>query len=349
MNTESSYLTVVILAGGNRESVIGGCLDSVAGIVDHVILIDTGPSAAAAIAVAREMLGDRCSVRAISEPFHCTDARNFALRVAQEAGFEWALMLDTDERLHADRSVVRKMLAEATAQSVRIMSAGGTYSKSKFFRLPAQGKWVGRVHEAYVSGSAMTAPGINFSELPKTAEENAARNIWVEDQCRLAVADEPTNARWRYYHGDSLAALGRLDEAVDEFTAAARLSRWAEEVDWSVYRAAVIRQRQGRLDEAIRLCRELSLRIPELAWFCAYCEYRSGRPEVAIYWAQKAAAIATATRHVERIGFRYLHGCYEGPYDVMRWAYQALGDTAEAAAALAMVGEMAALRARVGE
>ena len=35
----------------------------------------------------------------------------------------------------------------------------------------------------------------------------------------------------------------------------------------------------------------------------------------------------------ERVGFRHPPALYEGPYDVLRWAYQALGDTKAAAAA----------------
>ena len=37
----------------------------------------------------------------------------------------------------------------------------------------------------------------------------------------------------------------------------------------------------------------------------------------------------------ERIGFRHLPGLYEGPFDVLHWAYQALGNDEAAAAAAA--------------
>jgi uncharacterized SAM-dependent methyltransferase len=36
----------------------------------------------------------------------------------------------------------------------------------------------------------------------------------------------------------------------------------------------------------------------------------------------------------ERISFRHLPGLYEGPFDVLRWAYKALGNEKAAAEAL---------------
>lgn len=339
-------LAATILAGGNRESAIVGAIESVLPIVDHVILLDSGESAQKAIIAAREMLGDKCTVRQYPhEKWDCATARNVVLDCAAELGFDWALMLDTDERFHAKPEDVRRMLSEVQTETVLVADAERDgYKKNKFFSLPRQGYWDARVHEGFRTGQMTLARGMSFSELGKTPEEHLARTLSIEAISAEELAKNPDDPRMHYYHADALFALERFDEAVEEFIETARITGWTDERDWSVYRAAVIMFHQKRYLEAAELCINSSLRIPELPWWAAFCLHIAEQHDRAIYWAQRAARVAIEQRKTDRLGFCEKFAWFEGPHDVMHWAYRALGEEQLANDALAMVSRMARLR-----
>lgn len=321
-------IAAAILAGGNREHLIGDAIKSVDPMVDHVVLIDTGSSAKAAIQVGRELLGDRCTVFEMPEPFDCATGRNFCLDRAHELGFDWALPLDTDERMHGDPATVRRMLDELKhIDHILIDDASGLYKKPKFIRVPRSGYWDGVVHEAYVSmAPRAVAIGITFSEVPKCPVEQICLIATVEYQTRKALEQDPNNARYHYYRGDSLAALDRFDEAVEEFLQAAKLSRWDEEIDWSHYRAAQTRYCQAHYEESIGICLDSTMRIPELPWLAALGYHSLKRYDLEIEMANKAADLAAVQRKTERVGFANRYAWWEGPFDCLRWAYHELGN-----------------------
>lgn len=341
-------LGAVILAGGNRESVISGAIESVSDCVDQFILIDTGNSARLAIETALRTAGDRCHVFKNQGDFDCATARNFGLDCAEKSGCDWALILDTDERIKASPGVIRRMLGEIDCYTVLIDDETERYKKVKFIRLPRAGSWSGIVHEAYVAPwPQAVAHGITFSEVPKSEQEEKARTAWIENQCRKAITDEPRNARWRYYLGDALAALGRPGDAVIEFLRAAKLSEWAEESAWSIHRAACLLGESGdrdALELALAISSDQDAQIPELPWYASVCAHRLGKHQRAIELAQRAAQLGESQRKSERIGFCNRVAWWEGPYDVLRYSYELIGDAERAAEAAEHVALMQAQR-----
>jgi glycosyltransferase involved in cell wall biosynthesis len=322
-------LVCVILAGGNREDVIGGAILSVFDAVDGFVLVDTGESAQAAIAVARDMLGSRCRVFKRTEEHDCAEARNFGLDKAAEIGADWALMLDTDERIigaEKIRRMLKKYASETEVETVLIDDVGHLYKKNKLFRLPRAGYWSGNVHEGYVCpGIHAVAKNITFSETPKGTEETAARNVMIEHKCRESIEADPKNPRWHFYLGDVLCGSDP-ETAVDEFLKAAELSDWLEEIDWSHYRAAMCRFIQGRYADALEICLNSSMRIPELAWYASVCSASLGKLDQTVELVNKTVELAEQQRGQERLGFVNRVAWYEGPYEVMSWIHASTGD-----------------------
>src|SRR5207237_1142256 len=136
-------------------------------------------------------------------------ARNHALGVAALAGADWALTVDTDERMHWHGLDLREYLAglPEDVEVVDVREARGHYPKERLFRLPRKGGWGERVHEAFVMGAGnrrVEAPAARFSELPKTAEAQAAKVARDVRILRGVVKKEPGNSRAWYYLGQSL-------------------------------------------------------------------------------------------------------------------------------------------------
>ncbi len=340
----------VTLTGSNRES-IGGALASVVDWVDLCLVIDTGAEDDN-LEVARWDAGDKFVRREFSWIDDFAAARNSGLAAAAAVGGDWAVMLDTDERLDLDGPTLRAALAAAGSEAVFVAAAGGTYGKERFFKLPASGRFSGATHEFYASAEERTRwrSGATFDELPKSAEEY--RRKFERDAAILArsVEAHPNDPRWRYYLGDALQHLGQLREAIAGYRACAALKGWDEEGAWACYRAAECSIGLGEPEAAVESCAAGMARhagLAELPWLAGYASWQAGRPAQAVYWARAAAALGWfqgVGRTVPRLGFRYPPALYEGPYDVLRYAPAATGDEAGAAEAARLLAEARAAR-----
>lgn len=332
-----SHPTIVATTlSANAESDIGDALRSVVEWVDWCLLIDTGISDDT-LRIAREIVGHKLVVRSFPWSDDFGSARNFALAVAHELGADWAMTLDTDERIDLQGLDIGRALRTATADTLRVTHAAGTYGKERFFRLPACGSWKGPTHEAYVSsGGIATLPLMVFDELGKDAAEyrrKAERDVAILTR---HIARHPLDSRWHYYLGDSLAGLERHEEAVAAFRACAELRGWDEESAWALYRAAESLLALGRPVEAIEACAAGMSRhagLGELPWLAAYAAWQAERPEQAVYWARLSVMLGHymgSGATVPRIGFRHPPALWEGPFDVLRFALRQTGDDAGA-------------------
>jgi len=327
---------------GSNADIIGEALASIAPQVDRCLVIDTG-ARDDTLDVARRVAGEKLHLREFPWRNDFAAARNFALEAATQLGARWAVTVDTDERLHFAPGVnLRNELLKARGKVLMVAIEDGSYAKERIFRLPARVRWMGPTHEA-VDGKNeadnKVLAGVTFSELPKDAAALKAKFERDVAILRQYTEAHPRDARWHYYLGASLADLERHEEAIAAFRACAALRGWAEEGAWACYREAWCHYQLKRWTDAIEACaRGLTLRpaTAELAWLAGWAACKAGRHADAIAWANMAAVNGLyegAGAKFERISFRNLQALYEGPYEVLRAAYEALGDKAAAAAA----------------
>lgn len=313
-----------------------------------------GPSDLAEIA--QYHLGEVVDENIHIDPGVITDfsaARNELLGEATAAGCDWAIMLDTDERLqfedtlripgevwsHADstRSSLQDVLSHARSDVLMVQQADGSYAKERIFRLPACGYYHGPTHEAFILDDGATRSmleGVTFTEEPKTVEQYQAK---AQRDARILsdyAREHQTDPRWWYYLGDSLAGLGDREGAVYAFIRCFDCHGWDEEGAWAAFRIATLFSEAGENAEAIKWCTRGMRRradFPELPWLAGWCHYRLGNYHQAIAWSRLALAYS-ADPHaiiypdVERIIFRHPPAHYEAPYDVIRWSLRQLGE-----------------------
>ncbi len=312
----------------SREATIRGALESVLHSVDLCLVVDTGVKDRT-LEVAREVCGDKLRVACFPWVDDFSAARNFALDAAHQLGGKWALNVDSDERIEVNGEDLR---IDAPVGMLRPRE--GTYVKEHVFRLPRQHGYSGRTHECYPSQGCVVLDKARTWEVPKTPAEQRAK---FERDARLLYGQ--TDSRSHFYRGVSLEGLGRLPEAIDAYRACYECDGWDEESAWACYLAASLSVRLGRLEEGFDFCiRGLGRHagVAELAWYAGYIRHRQGRHEQAIYWSKMSAAMGLfrgAGAEVLRIGFRHPPGLHENPFDVMHWAYKALGKKEEAEAA----------------
>ena len=239
----------------NAASIIRDAIKSVVSWVDVCLIIDTGVTDAT-LEIARRAAGDKYVARTFRWRNDFSAARNFALDTARKLGGDWAVTVDTDERLDLMGQNIRAVLASATEEMLMMSSKDGSYVKERFFRLPMPVRWSGPTHESFPLSkvkSRVLGKGF-FRELPKSA--TALRRKFERDAAVLEAytRKHPFNPRWHFYLGESYKYLGRDADAIAAYNACAALRGWDEESAWACYRAAECHVALGAFQEAIDRC-----------------------------------------------------------------------------------------------
>lgn len=226
----------------NEEQRLSGCLESVRGMVDEVIVVDTG-SSDKTVETAKSL---GAKVFSHAWPGDFSKARNESLR---HATGEWVLFLDADERLDSfgDPDCLRKAASMPGTDAFRVpifnREPGGKREPAvggaiRFFRNSPGMRFRGRVHEgvdlslieagATVAHANFAVDHYGYGQDPATVEGKYRRNL---DLLEAELAEDPENAKARYHLGLTNMALGREHEARAAFDRALSgkdLTPWLE-------------------------------------------------------------------------------------------------------------------------
>ena len=196
-----------------------GCLASLHGKVDEIVVVDTG-SRDATIAIA-EAAGARVFRFDWADDFAAARNRGLA-----EVTADWVLYIDADERLRvpADRPLGEAIDPGALAATVRFSPKTGytRYREWRLFRRDARLRFAGAIHETMVplieaiaarEGLPLARTAIEIDHLGYDGDQAAkhARNIPL---LLHATAGDPGRAYLWYHLAESLCATGDIDEAV---------------------------------------------------------------------------------------------------------------------------------------
>ncbi|HUG67816.1 MAG TPA: FkbM family methyltransferase [Pirellulaceae bacterium] len=330
---------VATMLCGNSRDLVADAVRSVVDRVDELLLIDTGITDDTA-----RIVGEICGPKFAQVSFPWRDdlsaARNVALQLAADRGATWALTIDTDERMvfngiNSSQQLRARLNAEPEVETWFVSARGGSYAKERIIHVPTSLQWRGRTHEALCGAGAKprrVLPDAAFWEVPKTPE--ALRKKLERDLVilREETARTPDNARWWYYLGQTLESLGEHRQAVEAFQRCAAVDTWAEQAAGACYMAANCLCQLQEFQKAVEVCAQGLAKqpeSPELAWLAGWCCFKLGEDRDAIAWSRIAIALGNVEgMHSDghRISFRHLPGWYESPYDVLRLAYQRLGD-----------------------
>lgn len=342
-----------MLAGGNREEVAPRAAISALQVATRLVLVDTGEHAQKTIEsiLALPEAQGRCEMVKYTEPgeWDCTTGRNFCLTTAAEMGADWYMQVDTDEWFDFTGCDVQAFLAETKANTVQVFDAGHRQSKERFIRVPAAGRFVGRCHEEYVGEGVTRAvmPGAKFFEVERNPEEEASRQMGIQNICAQWILEEPENPRPQFYLGLSLFFFAQFQKAVPYFLRYAELlnpmPEYEQEIGWSMFMAGLCCAYAGDPEAAIdhaltgmRTCPN----IAELPWLIADQELKSGNVHRSLNWSDMAIMAGDTLRHYKpeiiRLGFQLPEARYEYPWLLRHKALMALGDERHALEAAQM-------------
>jgi glycosyltransferase involved in cell wall biosynthesis len=286
----------------NEEENLSRCLDSVKGIPDEIILVDTG-SADRTVSIALQY-GAKVFRHPWNDSF--SEARNFAL---SQASGTWILVMDADDELEAeDRDTLLHLTAESGDRDVyccKTLSYSGNGADcgnvlvTMSVRLIRNGKgyfYRGRVHEQLAGpGGAppLTATAIRFyhygylsSQLEK--KEKHRRNIALISR---ELEDDPENGFMHFNLGNEYLATGAVRQAMDCYRASCRTLQPSLGYGSMLLTRMILCSEQLRDDESqcryIRAGLHLYPQLPDFEYLKAGLLLRHGKVMRAIRSYQK--------------------------------------------------------------
>lgn len=244
---EVSSLLAAVLIVRDEAAMLPAGLESLAGVVDEIFVYDTGSLDGTPEVASR--LGATVTRGVWDDDFAA--ARNRAMATVPA---DWVLAVDADHRVTADPAVLRRILAVATVDTLRVEVDDAHHSdpyrqwETRIFR-PSAVTWSGRVHERLIrpDGSAPTSATVPASVLQlrhlgyathpdriRRARRNLALSHRMLDDL-TGTDDRPGAARTLLALGRDCAAAERWQQAVDTFEALRELfpgtPEWTQATD----------------------------------------------------------------------------------------------------------------------
>jgi glycosyltransferase involved in cell wall biosynthesis len=228
----------------NEAHVIRRCLSSVLPIVDHWVIIDTG-STDETQEIVRDCVGALPGTL-IQRPWVDFGHNRTELLEYARGQADYVLVIDADETLEISEDFSKAAL---TADAHKLESRYGrmTYVRTQILRSSLPWKYVGKVHEYPACDTAWTEETIPGLRVNVRHDGARARdpNTYRRDALLLQseLIDDPTNARTVFYLAQSYRDAGDLELAIRYYRQRADMGGWLEEVWFSLYQIALLRDR----------------------------------------------------------------------------------------------------------
>lgn len=316
----------------NEEHYLPGCLDSVKGIADEIILVDTGSTDST------RKIGERSGAKIYS--FQWIDdfsaARNFSFSKATK---EFILWLDADDVfLPNDREKLIWRKEQLSSQVDVVMmnyhvdfdpqgKPTHTYYRERLVRRGADLLWQDPVHETinyYGRKGEMETWDVAVSHR-RTQPSDPGRNLRIMEK----VLEEKgrLKPRMQYYYGRELYYAGRYEDAVQVLKQfLIQKTGWSEDRMGACQVMSYCLEAEGRLEEAQRVLFHSMIYGAPGAEIC--CQLgrlllNQRRYRTAAYWFEAALTC----RMNDRIGGFVQPYCYGYlPYVQLCRCYNGLGE-----------------------
>ena len=278
----------------NEEMHIKRCLDSIAGLVEEMIIVDTG-STDRTVEIASNYTS-----KVYSYPWKddFSDARNYSF---SRASMDYCMWMDADDILEeAEKEKFLRLKQSLSPDTDIVMmkyntsfdEAGKpsfTYFRERWIRNCERYHWVGAVHEVIQTSGRIIYSDIAISHKKKGAGD-PDRNLKIY---RKMIADgKILEPRQQYYYGRELYYHRQYEEAVsvlEQFLNAEE--GWVENKIEACSVCADCYNRMGQEQSALlSLLRSMSFDLPRAELCCEIGKYflEHGNFQNAIYWYETA-------------------------------------------------------------
>ena len=236
----------------DEAHVIGRCLDSVRPYIAQWVIVDTG-STDATQAIVRERY------RGVQGTLYERPWRDFGTNRSEAIALargkaDYILVMDADHVFSAPRGF-RFTGLTADGYYIGHRYAGVEYGLAALLADRIPWRYEGVLHEyvtADVPHRIVPLPG-PWVDVYHEGARSRDPQTYLKDVAILesALAKDPGNARYAFYHAQSLKDAGLLERALEAFRHRATMRGWDEELWQARYQAAQLVERLGQPPSAI--------------------------------------------------------------------------------------------------
>ncbi len=317
----------------NEEMHIARCLDSIAGLVDEIVIVDTG-------SVDRTVeIVSNYTKNVYSYPWKddFSDARNYSFSKATK---DYCMWMDADDILdETEKEKFLQLKQTLTPDTDMVMmkyhtsfdeagSPSFSYFRERWIRNCPQYRWTGAVHEVIPPNGKLVYSDIAISH-KKMHATDPDRNLRIYE--KLIADGKPLDARQQYYYGRELYYHKQYEKAIsvmEQFLLSA--DGWVENKIEACSICACCHYALGQEQAALTtLLRSMSYDLPRAEICCEIGKYflEHGNYHNAIYWYDTALH---TPKHEQTGGF-ILPDCYDYvPLLQLCVCYDRLGDRQKA-------------------
>ena len=230
----------------DEAPVIRRCLDSVRPLIDYWVIVDTG-STDGTQEIIREHLKD------VPGELHERPWRDFAhnrseaLALARGRG-DYVLVIDADETLHLAPGFELPALT-CDSYNIHVLYGGCSYMRRQLVSNSLPWRYEGVLHEYITCEQARTEELLRGLQTIPFHDGARARDATTYRRDALvlerALIDDPQNARYVFYLAQSYRDAGDMELALRNYKRRVEMGGWPEEVWYSLYQAAQLRERLG--------------------------------------------------------------------------------------------------------
>jgi glycosyltransferase involved in cell wall biosynthesis len=247
----------------NEAAIIERCLASVRSLIDYVLIVDTGSTDGTQSVVRRWLDEAGVPGEVVEEPWRdFAYNRTFALaKLRERAGVDYSLMIDADQVIEFDESFdVEEFKAglDCELYDLKVSSGSIVYLLPQLASNQIEIVYRGVLHEyreCPEGCSRELAPGLLIKEVHDSARGQDPRKYQKDAaviEAALAGETDPfLIARYRFYLAQSYRDAGLLEPAIVNYLERAELAGWDEEVFYSLYAVAKMKEQLEHPDDDV--------------------------------------------------------------------------------------------------
>lgn len=240
----------VALIVKNEEKIIERALSSCKGIVDKIIICDTGSTDSTV-----DKIKDFAEINHIEYEIYEKEWKNFGwnrtelLKLAKDKT-DYLLLLDADMTPIISKDFNKEKLI---ADAYYLHYLGNLdYAQVLLINNRLNWKYVGVTHEYIHSNEAKTYKTLEEIKIQHLFDGTNRKDKSERDRKLLlqGIKDEPNNSRYHFYLGQSYKDLGDYEKAIEYYLKAIKLESWAEQEFYCKYQIGNCYEKLGKINEA---------------------------------------------------------------------------------------------------
>ena len=247
----------------NEAAIIERCLASVRSLIDHVLIVDTGSTDGTQGIVRRWLDKSGIPGEVVDEPWRdFAYNRTFALaKLREQTGIDYSLMIDADQVIEFDAGFdveAFKAGLDCDLYDVKVGSGSIVYLLPQLASNKIEIAYRGVLHEyreCPADSSREIAQGLLIREIHDSARGQDPlkyqKDAAVFEAALAGETDPFLIARYRFYLAQSYRDAGLPQPAIANYLERANLGGWHQEVFYSLYSVAKMKEQLGHPDDEV--------------------------------------------------------------------------------------------------